>query len=150
MKPTYKQINDLLNACALLGGTYNRIVQEGSKEQVSAVPYKYGAKSKAVRTAASHNLRLLRPQAEIYTDKRNELLSTLTDGACFIGDEPADGPLSAKFNLADRKLGQTSIEVELELLPIAEEDLNLEQNPLPTVVLEALKLIPPASPKPEA
>lgn len=142
MKPTYQQVEDLVKANAALGGTFNKVIQgSGGKETVEPVPYRFGAKSKEIRSAAAHNLRLLRPVAEQIADERNGLLLEMSGQTGHIPD--SDGPLLAKYNLAERQLMKTPLKEDLALEPIAEEDLNLEQNPIPPAIVAILALIPP-------
>lgn len=145
MKPTYNEVNELLGALAALGAKYSKILKEGSRETPIEVPYKFGAKSQAVRSAAAHNLRLLKPHAEAYNDLRNALLGELTEGRGHIADEEHE--LNYKFHLADQKLKRSPITEELALLPIAEADLDLANNPIPPTVVAALAILnQPAKP----
>jgi hypothetical protein len=149
MKPTYKEVNELLGALAALGAKYSKILKEGSRETAIDVPYKYGAKSQAVRSAAAHNLRLLKPHAETYGELRDALLIEITDGRGYIRDETSDEELaiSFKFHQAEQALLKTPVPVELELLPIAESDLDLANNPIPPAVVAALAVLEkPAKP----
>lgn len=139
MKPTYQQIEDLVHANTALGENYNKVIQSGGQDSVSPVPYRFGAKSKEVRQAAAHNLRVLRPLLEEYTDLKNSMLMEITEGRGHI--ERSEGGLSAKYNMKLRDLQRTAVKAELLLEPIAEEDLNLAQNPIPPHVVATLSLI---------
>lgn len=146
MKLTYQQVADLVHACTALGQTYNKVTQQNGQDSTSPVPYRFGSKSKEVRQAAAHNLRLLRPLNEEFTDLQNKILMELTEGRGTV--LPHERELTAKFNMQLRELQRTLIKQDLPLEPIAEEDLNLEQNPIPPDVVATLALIPSNETKP--
>jgi len=140
MKPTYQQVEELVNANTALGDTYNKVSQRGGQDFADPVPYRFGGKSKTVRQAAAHNLRLLRPLLEEFTDLKNKTLLEVTEGRGHI--ERHEGELNAKYNIQLRELQRTPIKQDLPLEHIAEADLNLEQNPIPPQVVATLALIP--------
>jgi hypothetical protein len=145
MKPSNQQVNELIRALSHLGATYTKIVKEGNRDTVVHVPYKFGAKSQAVRSAAARNLRLLRPHAEAFADTRNALLLEMSDGRGHIADE--EKALSAQFNLAETKLLRSPVETDLDLAEITEVDLDLANNPIPPDVVATLAALerPPAA-----
>lgn len=151
MKPTYHQVELLVIACTALGGTYNKVTQRGGQDYCDPVPYRFGSASKAVRQAAAHNLRLLRPFEEEYNDQKNAALMEVTahkdEGKGAI--EPHERALNAEYQMKVRALQKTQIKEDLPLEHIAEADLNLEQNPIPPDVVAALAIIPAPNQKPQ-
>lgn len=145
MKPTYQQVDELVAALTALGATPNKVFQRGTQEFAEPVPYRFGAKSKEVRQAAAHNLRLLRPFQEERKDLQSALLLEISGNTGFIPD--SDSEHIALYNLRERDLLKTCIKEDLPLEPIAEDDLNLEQNPIPPAVVAALAMIPVPPPK---
>lgn len=148
MKPTYQQIEELVAACSALGGTFNKITQRGGQDYCDPVPYRFGGNSKKVRQAAAHNLRLLRPYLEEFTDLKNAMLMEITThkeedkrGAI----EAHERGLNAQYGMRLRDLQKTPVKEDLPLESIAEDDLNLEQNPIPPDVIATLALIPAAA-----
>lgn len=144
MKPTYQQIEEIHAACRVLGGTYNRIVQRGSHETVEAVPYRYGAKGKEVRLAAAHNMRVLRPLLEEFNDLVNALLLEESDNTGVIPD--SNPQAISRYNQRLLELRRQPIPADVALVPITEDDLALDHNPLPPDVLVALSYINTAAP----
>jgi hypothetical protein len=148
MKPTYQQVDELVAACTALGDTYNKTSQRGGQDYTDPVPYRFGAKSKDVRQAAAHNLRLLRPYQEEFTDQKNAMLMDVTEGKGHI--ERHEGELNARYNMKLRELQRTPVKDDLPLEHIAEADLNLEQNPIPPSVIATLAIIPAPKPPTDA
>lgn len=152
MTPTYHQVEQLVAACAALGATYNKVTQRGGVDNCDPVPYKFGSRSKEVRQAAAHNLRLLRPFEEEFNDQKNAALMEVTahkeDGQGAI--EPHERALNAAYQMKVRAIQKTAIKQDLPLEHIAEADLNLEQNPIPPDVVAALAIIPAPQPQTDA
>lgn len=138
---TYADIQEIRAGLLALGQTYSKVLKQGAQEQVVNVPYKYGAKSLAVRSAAARNLRLLKPHVEEYDERRNAILEEVSEGAGFIGDD--DHERAAAFRKQLRALEQSQLPEDLDLLPIAGDDLDLANNPIPPAVVMALGLIAP-------
>lgn len=148
MKPTYQQVEELASACTALGDTYNKISQRGAQDYTDPVPYRFGAKSKEVRQAAAHNLRLLNPLRDEFNDLKNAALLEVTDGKGHI--ERHEGELNSKYNMKVRELQKTQVMQDLPLEHIAEADLNLEQNPIPPAVIAILAQITAPQPTTDA
>ena len=147
MKLTYRQINRLKAALTALGASYTKIIKENNRDVAVSVPYRFGKESKAVRSAAAFNLRLLGPHAETYTDLRNQILLELTAPdeqhpdrvAGVIGDE--DHALESAFAIKLRELDKSEVPEDLALRPITEAQLDLETNPIPPDVIAELALL---------
>jgi hypothetical protein len=148
MKPTYQQVEMLVPAYEGLGATFNKVIQSGGNETVEPVPYRFGSKSKQVRQAAAHNLRLLRPLNDEFIDQKNAALMEVTDGKGHI--EKYEGELNAKYAMKVRELQRLQVKEDIALEYIAEEDLNLDQNPIPPGIIATLALIPKPAPKSDA
>lgn len=147
MKPTYLEVMELIAALNHLGGTYNKVVKDTGRDAVFSVPYRFGAKSQSVRSAAARNLRLLKPHAAEFKDLSNALLMELSEGRGTIGDDEKE--LLGRYSISLNKLEKTSVPEQLDLQEIPEADLDLENNPIPPSVVASLALLAVAIPTPK-
>lgn len=106
---------------------YDRVVREGERERVVQDVYKF---EPGLRIVIMKNMSALRPIVEGLDKERAAILVELSGGS---GELKPGTPEAAAFNLRLRDLAQKP--QSASLIPIAEAELKLAVNPIPSSVL---------------
>jgi hypothetical protein len=130
MKLKISQINELKEAISGLEGT-----QEVHDGKVITKPFKLSGKT---RWNLSKNLAILSRKMEGYEKVKNDLLLQISGGSGIIKE--AEVEKIAEFTKQVREIITTEEEVD-GLLKIKEEELKLDENPIPLAVLSSLSLL---------
>jgi len=118
---------------------YDKIVKQGETERVVRVYYKLTA---GFRLAMAMNLDRLQPIVSAYNKARNNIILELSEGSGKVPDDK-----NAEFNSQDVDILD---EIHtIKLTKIKENELDLDNNPIPVSTLALLKVLLPKQPEPE-
>jgi len=131
MKLKITKVQELQNALGQLDGI-DKAVRVDEKDRIIRQPFQLSGRA---RWNIAKNVRILSDRIEAFSQVRNDLIKQISGGKNII--EKNETEKMEAFQKEITSVLETEEEVD-GLLTISREDLNLDQNPIPTWVIVAL------------